>query len=315
MKIRSAAVMGAGAVGAYFVYGLTGKKDIDFCVIADGERKKRLKRDGIVIDDRKQVRTFRPQVRTPEEARGVDLLLVAVKYTALDAALPDIRKVVTQDTVVLSLLNGIDSEEKIGGVIDPSQIVYSLMRVSSERRAGDDGKDVISFDPDLGWGVYLGEKGTPVKSERIEAIEELLSDTPCGAFFVEDIILDQWTKYASNICYNLPQAVLGLPFGAYFDSEHVTFLRGKLFEEVQQVGSAMGIKVPNPSLAWDSCAKTARFSTLQDLDAGRHTEIDMFAGVLMEKAKAAGISVPYTEYTYHAVKALEEKSDGKFSYE
>ena len=315
MKIRSAAVMGAGAVGAYFVYGLTGKKDIDFCVIADGERKKRLKRDGIVIDDRKQVRTFRPQVRTPEEARGVDLLLVAVKYTALDAALPDIRKVVTPDTVVLSLLNGIDSEEKIGGVIDPSQIVYSLMRVSSERRAGDDGKDVISFDPDLGWGVYLGEKGTPVKSERIEAIEELLSDTPCGAFFVEDIILDQWTKYASNICYNLPQAVLGLPFGAYFDSEHVTFLRGKLFEEVQQVGSAMGIKVPNPSLAWDSCAKTARFSTLQDLDAGRHTEIDMFAGVLMEKAKAAGISVPYTEYTYHAVKALEEKSDGKFSYE
>ena len=315
MKIRSAAVMGAGAVGAYFVYGLTGKKDIDFCVIADGERKKRLKRDGIVIDDRKQVRTFRPQVRTPEEARGVDLLLVAVKYTALDAALPDIRKVVTPDTVVLSLLNGIDSEEKIGGVIDPSQIVYSLMRVSSERRAGDDGKDVISFDPDLGWGVYLGEKGTPVKSERIEAIEELLADTPCGAFFVEDIILDQWTKYASNICYNLPQAVLGLPFGAYFDSEHVTFLRGKLFEEVQQVGSAMGIKVPNPSLAWDSCAKTARFSTLQDLDAGRHTEIDMFAGVLMEKAKAAGISVPYTEYTYHAVKALEEKSDGKFSYE
>ena len=315
MKIRSVAVMGAGAVGAYFVYGLTGKKDIDFCVIADGERKKRLKRDGIVIDDRKQVRTFRPQVRTPEEARGVDLLLVAVKYTALDAALPDIRKVVTPDTVVLSLLNGIDSEEKIGGVIDPSQIVYSLMRVSSERRAGDDGKDVISFDPDLGWGVYLGEKGTPVKSERIEAIEELLSDTPCGAFFVEDIILDQWTKYASNICYNLPQAVLGLPFGAYFDSEHVTFLRGKLFEEVQQVGSAMGIKVPNPSLAWDSCAKTARFSTLQDLDAGRHTEIDMFAGVLMEKAKAAGISVPYTEYTYHAVKALEEKSDGKFSYE
>ena len=314
MKIRSAAVLGAGAVGAYFVYGLTGKKDLDFCVVADGDRKLRLERDGITVDDGKEVRALRPQIRTPQEARGVDLLLVAVKYTALDAALEDIRQIAAPGTIVLSLLNGIDSEEKIGKVIDPSQIVYSLMRVSSERRTRD-GKDVISFNPDLGWGVYLGEKGTKVKSERIAAIEDLLAGTTCGAFFVEDIIQDQWAKYASNICYNLPQAVLDLPFGAYFDSEHVAFLRERLFDEVRRVGAALGIEVLKPSLAWDSCAKTARFSTLQDLDAGRHTEIDMFAGVLMEKAKSVGISVPFTEYTYHAIKAIEEKNDGRFVYE
>ena len=187
------------------------------------------------------------------------------------------------------------------------------MRVSSERRKRD-GRDVISFNPSLGWGVYLGEKGTKVKSERVAAIEDLLSGTTCGAYFVEDIIQDQWAKYASNICYNLPQAVLDLPFGAYIDSEHVAFLRNKLFDEVHQVGAALGIEVLKPSPAWDSCAKTARFSTLQDLDAGRHTEIDMFAGVLMEKARSLGISVPFTEYTYHAIKAIEEKNDGKFSY-
>ena len=314
MKIRSAAVLGAGAVGAYFVYGLMGKKDLDFCVVADGDRKLRLERDGITVDDGKEVRALRPQIRTPQEARGVDLLLVAVKYTALEAALEDIRQIAAPGTIVLSLLNGIDSEEKIGKVIDPSQIVYSLMRVSSERRTRD-GKDVISFNPDLGWGVYLGEKGTRVKSERIAAIEDLLAGTTCGAFFVEDIIQDQWAKYASNICYNLPQAVLDLPFGAYFDSEHVSSLRERLFDEVRRVGAALGIEVLKPSLAWDSCAKTARFSTLQDLDAGRHTEIDMFAGVLMEKAKSVGISVPFTEYTYHAIKAIEEKNDGRFVYE
>ncbi len=313
MKIRSAAVLGAGAVGAYFVYGLMGKKDLDFCVVADGDRKLRLEREGIIVDDGKEVRALRPQIRTPQEARGVDLLLVAVKYTALEAALEDIRQIAAPGTIVLSLLNGIDSEEKIGKVIDPSQIVYSLMRVSSERRIRD-GRDVVSFNPDLGWGVYLGEKGTRVKSDRIAAIEDLLAGTTCGAFFVEDIIQDQWAKYASNICYNLPQAVLDLPFGAYFDSEHVAFLRERLFDEVRRVGAAMGIEVLKPSLAWDSCAKTARFSTLQDLDAGRHTEIDMFAGVLMEKAKSVGISVPFTEYTYHAIKAIEEKNDGRFAY-
>lgn len=314
MKIRSVAVLGAGAVGSYFVYGLADKKDIDLCVVADGARKERLEREGITIDDKKEVRTFRPVVRTPEEARGVDLLLVAVKYTALDAVLGDIATIAAPGTVVLSLLNGIDSEEKIGAVIDPSQIVYSLMRVSSERRNREDGRNVITFDPAIKWGVYLGEKGSPVKSGRIAAIEELFADTACGVYFVEDIVQDQWAKYASNICYNLPQAVLDLPFGAYFDSEHLAFLREKLFDEVQRVGAAMGIEVLSPSLALDSCAKTARFSTLQDLDAGRRTEIDMFAGVLMEKAKAAGISVPYTEYTYHAIKALEEKNDGRFRY-
>ena len=313
MKIRSAAVLGAGAVGAYLVYSLIGKEDLDLCVVAEGERKQRLERDGIVIDDGKGVRALKPQVHTPQEARGVDLLLVAVKYTALDAALEDIRQVAAPGTVVLSLLNGVDSEEKIATVIDSSQIVYSLMRVSSERRKRD-GRDVISFNPCLGWGVYLGEKGTKVKSERVAAIEDLLSGTACRAYFVEDIIQDQWAKYASNICYNLPQAVLDLPFGAYIDSEHVAFLRNKLFDEVHQVGAALGIEVLKPSAAWDSCAKTARFSTLQDLDAGRHTEIDMFAGVLMEKAKSVGVSVPFTEYTYHAIKAIEEKNDGKFSY-
>ena len=314
MKIRSVAVLGAGAVGAYILYGLSQTKDVDFCVVADGARKERLERDGILIDDKKSVQTFRPAIRTPQEARGVDLLLVAVKYTALDAVLEDIRTIAAPGTIVLSLLNGIDSEEKIGTVIDPSQIVYSLMRVSSERRTREDGRSVVTFDPAIKWGIYLGEKGTPVKTERIRAIEELFEGTDCSVYFVEDIVQDQWAKYASNVCYNLPQAVLNLPFGAYLDSDHVDFLKQKLFDEVYQVGAALGIEVLAPASAWNSCAKTARFSTLQDLDAGRHTEIDMFAGVLMEKARQVGVSVPYTEYTYHAIKALEEKNDGKFEY-
>ncbi len=249
---------------------------------------------------------------TPEEAKGVELLLVAVKYTALDGVLEDIRTICAPGTVVLSLLNGIDSEEKIAQVIDPSQIVYSLMRVSSERRKNEEGRDVVTFDPAIKWGIYLGEKGSPVKSERIKAIEGLFAGTTCSVYFVKDILQDQWAKYASNICYNLPQAVLSVPFRAYFDSPHVAFLRDRLFEEVTRVGAALGIEVPKPSLAWDSCAPTARFSTLQDLDAGRHTEIDMFTGVLMRKAAEVGIEVPYAAFAYHAIKALEEKNDGKF---
>ena len=312
MEIRSVALIGAGAVGSFIAYALAGKDGVDFCVVADGARKERLEREGIAVNNKKEIVTLRPRVCTPEEAKGADLLLVAVKYTALDSVLEDIRTICSPDTVVLSLLNGIDSEEKIAEVIDPAQIVYSLMRVSSERRKDAEGRDVVTFDPTIKWGVYLGEKGSPVKSARIEAIEDLFAGTTCSVYFMENILQDQWAKYASNICYNLPQAVLGVPFKAYFDSAHVQFLRDRLLKEVTRVGAAMGIEVPGPSLSWDSCLPTARFSTLQDLDAGRHSEIEMFAGVLMRKAAEVGVEVPYATFAYHAIKALEEKNDGKF---
>ena len=312
MEIRSVALIGAGAVGSFIAYALAGKDGVDFCVVADGARKERLEREGIAVNNKKEIVTLRPRVCTPEEAKGADLLLVAVKYTALDSVLEDIRTICSPDTVVLSLLNGIDSEEKIAEVIDPAQIVYSLMRVSSERRKDAEGRDVVTFDPTIKWGVYLGEKGSPVKSARIEAVEDLFAGTTCSVYFMENILQDQWAKYASNICYNIPQAVLNVPFKAYFDSAHVQFLRDRLLKEVTRVGAAMGIEVPGPSLSWDSCLPTARFSTLQDLDAGRHSEIEMFAGVLMRKAAEVGVEVPYATFAYHAIKALEEKNDGKF---
>ena len=59
----------------------------------------------------------------------------------------------------------------------------------------------------------------------------------------------------------------------------------------------------------------ARYSTLQDLDAHRPTEIDMFSGALIRMGKELGIACPYNEMTYNLIKALEEKNDGKFDYE
>ena len=52
---------------------------------------------------------------------------------------------------------------------------------------------------------------------------------------------------------------------------------------------------------------SARYSTLQDLDAGRHTEIDMFSGALIRMGRELGIPTPYNEFAYHMIKALEEK--------
>lgn len=109
MQIKSVAVLGAGAVGSYVIWGLSSRKDIRLAVIAEGPRAERLKQQGITINGT----TYRPQVWTPQEANGVDLLVVALKYGALPGALDSIAAAVGPNTTVMSLMNGVDSEEII----------------------------------------------------------------------------------------------------------------------------------------------------------------------------------------------------------
>ena len=83
------------------------------------------------------------------------------------------------------------------------------------------------------------------------------------------------------------------------------------------VAAAKGIdmnKAAGSSVHGSAVPPSARYSTLQDIDAGRHTEIDMFSGALIKMGKELGIPTPYNEYTYHMIKALEEKNDGRFDY-
>ena len=110
MEIKTVALIGAGAVGGYFVAGLKEKSGENLWVIAEGERKERLEREGLWINGQQ----FFPCVKAPEEAVGADLILVSVKYGGLEKILPWIETMTDSHTVVMSLLNGVDSEEIIG---------------------------------------------------------------------------------------------------------------------------------------------------------------------------------------------------------
>ena len=101
MKIRSVAVLGAGAVGSYIIWGVSKCKDIKLGVIAEGERAERLTRNGCMINQE----TYHPEVWTPEEAKDVDLIIVALKYGALPGALDSLQRSVGEHTTVMSLMN------------------------------------------------------------------------------------------------------------------------------------------------------------------------------------------------------------------
>lgn len=309
MKYQSVAILGAGAVGSYVMWGLAKKKEIDLCVVASGERKARYERDGFVINGQ----VYHPAVRTPEEAAGVDLLIVATKYQALRSALGDIQTVVSEHTTVMSLMNGVDSEEIIGEIIDPSKIVHSLIKVASERK----GNQVV-FDPETTIGIIYGEADLSRGTGRIEALNDLFADTGLHYRATDVILTEIRSKFRLNVPNNQAQAMVGCGVGAYRDSEHVAFLRDRLREEVDRIAEKKGIdfdKADTSSTFGSKVRDRARYSTLQDLDAGRHTEVDMFAGAVVRMGRELGIPTPYNEFTYHMIKALEEKNDGKFDYE
>ncbi len=310
MHIKSVAILGAGAVGSYAIWGLSHKPEIRLGVIAEGERNERLKEKGCKINNE----IYRPEVWTPEEAKdaGVGLIIVALKYGALRGALDSLERAVGDNTIVMSLMNGVDSEEIIAERIGEKHLLYSLIKIASRGENGG-----YCFDTETTIGMIIGEAKPPYESERIKAIDELFKDTGLHYRFTELIREEMWSKFRLNVGTNLAQAIIGAGVGCYTDSEHMSAIREGLKAELEAVAKAKGIDI-------DKCADTsskgcpvrytARYSTLQDLDAKRHTEIDMFSGALVRMGRELGIPTPYNECTYHIIKALEEKNDGLFDY-
>ena len=307
MEIKTVAVLGAGAVGSYVIWGLSGRKDIRLGVIAEGERAERMKK-GCLINGT----VYHPEVWTPRDARAADLLIVALKYGALPAALEGIRMITGENTTVMSLMNGVDSEELISEKIGVSHVLHSLIKIASHKEGNG-----YYFNPETTIGIIFGELTAPYQSERVQAVESLFKDTGLHYRVTEHIREEIWSKFRLNVCNNLPQAILGAGVGCYQDSVHMKQISEGLRRELEVVAAAKGIdisKADSSSSHGSAVPPSARYSTLQDLDAGRHTEIDMFSGALVRMGRELGIPTPYNEYTWHMIKALEEKNDGKFDY-
>ena len=306
MKIQKVALLGAGAVGSYIIWGLSRCADIQFGVIAEGARAERLKQ-GCVINGA----VYCPAVWTPQEAHGADLLVVALKYGALDGAMDAIRAVTAENTTVMSLMNGVDSEERIAAQVGPSHLLYSLIKIAS--RSEGTGH---CFDPEATTGIIFGELTSPYQSERVQAVSALFAAAGLHARATEHIREEIWSKFRLNVYSNLPQAIIGTGMGCYRDSVHMKAISDGLRSELEAIAAAKGIDLSKVApFSLDSSSPPAtRYSTLQDLDAKRHTEIDMFSGALVRMGRELGIPTPYNEYTYHIIKALEEKNDGLFDY-
>ena len=207
MKIKTVAVLGAGAVGSYVIWGLSRRKDIRLGVLAEGKRAEKLKK-GCTINGE----IYHPEVWTPQEAKGVDLLIVSLKYGALPGAMDSIRQVTGENTTVMSLMNGVDSEEIIAEKVGAEHLLHAVIKVASHKE-----NDGYVFNPEATLGIIFGEVSAPYDSERVQAVLDLFSGTGLHYRATDCILEEIWSKFRLNVCNNLPQAILGAGVGCYRD--------------------------------------------------------------------------------------------------
>lgn len=303
MKIKRIVLIGLGAMGVFFAPRLYEAFGDDFYIIAGGERKKRLESKGVTINGV----NYRFPIVTPEEqGEPADLILIGVKGYGFAQAIEDIRHQVGEHTLILSLLNGVDSEEQLIQAFGEKHVLYAYMRMSIVMK---DGK--ADFDPY--WGkIHFGENKNDVLSDRVLAVKEVFDHADIPYEIDPDMLKGLWFKYMCNIGENMTCALLGIPFGFFRISDSANWIRDNAMREVAAIAQKKGIDIGEKEIAeQDVTVKTIppenKPSTLQDLEAEKLTEVEMFAGNVIKMGKELGVPTPINEMFYHGIRVLEEK--------
>ena len=306
-KVKTVALIGLGAIGSYIAGNLSKVMGDDLRIIAGGSRKERLERDGIVINGE----PYHFHVVSPEEENGfADLAVIITKFTGIKEALKDIKNQIGPDTIIMAPLNGVESEEAVAEEYEWDRVIYSLARVSVVMKGNQ-----VSYNPKVAH-LEFGEKTNETISERVQAVKALFESAGIESWIPEDMERAIWIKYMCNVSENQTAAVLGIPFGAWSGvSEHATEIREMVMREVVAVAQKKGIDlsekdIQNQREVIKRLPYQNKPSTLQDIESGRKTEVDMFAGTMVRLGRETGVPTPLNEFLYHAIHVLEEKNDG-----
>ena len=305
-SIEKVAIIGAGALGA--AYGSILYEMDPGCVsfIASGARYEKLKRDGVVVNGKR----YGIAVESPEEATPADLLIVAVKHHHLDQAIGEMKKAVGPATTILSVMNGIDSEERIGAVYGMDTVVYGLTLGIDAVREGN------SVNYTNQGRIFFGEAKNPDMTDRVRRIHELFDRAGIAHVIPPDMIRSLWFKYMVNVGANQASAVLRANYGALRSSPEARDLMDSAMREVIAIAGAIKVDLSEKDIGdWykvlEGLNPEGKTSMFQDVEAGRKTEVEMFAGTVIELGKRHGVATPVNQRLFDELKRIEAASGVK----
>lgn len=297
-------MLGAGAMGSLFgaMLSRSGKGEVWLLDIWE-EHINRVKSHGLVVESEQEERVFNVRATTnPEEVGVADLIIVFVKaYLTRDAVeygLP----MVGQETLFLSLQNGLGNVESIESVVGGAHVVVGVTSQGSTMlgpgrvRHGGKGPTFV--------GQINGEV-TP----RLELIASLLNESGIPTEVSDNIERLIWDKLLVNVGINAVTAMTGLRNGEMLNFEEARALMTMAVQEAERVALKRGILVKGNLVerVFEVCRATAqnRSSMGQDVDNRRRTEIDFINGAIVREGKALGIPTPVNATLTYLIKTIE----------
>jgi 2-dehydropantoate 2-reductase len=289
--IKTISVVGAGGMGAAYASKFYGLDKNGVFLVAKGERYDRLKEKGLIVNGQ---RYFLNVIRPEEKGLPSDLILVAVKHHHLEEALKDISNRVGENTLILSVMNGIESEAQIGAVYGMDKPLYCVAVGIDAVRHG----NRVSFSRQ--GKLFFGEAENIHFTERVKRVQSLFDQAGIVYEIPEDMIRTLWWKFMINVGINQASAVLGAPYSVFQRSGDARELMESAMREVMAIAQAAGVHlseadITNWNLFLSSLSPDGKTSMLQDIEARRKTEIEMFAGKVIELGKEYGISTPVNQ--------------------
>ena len=323
-------ILGAGGVGS-IIGAYLARNGADVIMLARPGHAAAVQQHGLQVSGLANFQTPVASFAQAQHIQEADVLLITVKTKDMQSALAGVAHMRIGGAA--SLQNGMVKNDQIARVFGREKVIGATTMIGAVLRR--DGEVEYTLD-----GItFFGElDGRP--SDRVKATVRAFVEAGLKASGVNDIIAVEWTKQAFQNPFATISAMTRLPMHRVWASPQLAALSVHMFREVAAVAKAKGVVLseqPSWSLfnlevmchaPFDDAANrllevgrgveaSGRThiipSMLQDVLAGKKTEIDETVGYVCQEGQRLGIPVPYTEFAYRSVKAMEENFDARVS--
>lgn len=303
-EIENVLVCGIGAVGSIYADKIEKYSPEKLRVLVDKSRLERYKRNPTIFNGR--ILDFKYVL--PEETKfKADLIIIATKFDGLNDVIKNIKNFVKDDTIILSLLNGVTSEKIIAKTYGREKLLYSYFIGHSAIR---EGRKIVHDDVNT---IVFGSENTN-DFANVEKVKFFFEKAAINYLIPDDIIHSLWLKYMLNVAANQTTAILRMNFGEMLENDKCMDFAINIMKEVQAIAKAEGVK--NSETMIDETIKhlhtmipEGKTSMLQDVEAGRKTEVAMFAGTIIKMGKELGIPTPYNKVIKDMIEIIHRQQD------
>jgi len=306
-EIKNVAVLGAGAMGAIYASKFFDAPSFSTTFVAREPRHDRLKSEGLLVNGEQY---FIPVVHPDEAAAPADLIIVALKNHNLPEAVNDLKNLVGDDTSFISVMNGLDSEEYLGSIYGMDKVLYAIALGMDAVR---EGNSVTYANPGR---ILFGEPENSRPGERVRLVQAAFDRAGVVTEIPTDMIRMLWWKFMVNVGVNQASALMRAPYGVFQSSPDAQALTEALMREVILLAERIGVNLGEQDLdGWYPVLKglspEGKTSMLQDVEAGRKTEVEIFGGKVVELGRRYGIPTPVNQTVLSIISVLEQYGIGE----